>query len=562
MQRPWLKFYDEGIPTSLEMQIPDLTIPDFLEQTAQQYPRQTATVFMGARLSYQRLHKKVRGLAASLQKLGIGKGDRVGVILPNCPQMVISYYAILKLGAVAVLTNPLYVERELEHQWQDAGVKLVITLDLLFPKVHDACAKLGVSQIVVTGIQDYLPIAKKLLLPFELRRQGKWVDVQYDEDQILAFSKLTEQSPASLSAVTLSPDDLACLQYTGGTTGLPKGAMLTHKNLVASVTQIQQFLLQGHKQTEDKVVAILPLFHVYGMNGIMNLGVLLAAKLVLLPRFDIKDLIQAIKTERPTFFLGVPALYSAVLNHADIEKVDLTSIKVCFSGAAPLPVEVIHEFERRTGSRIAEAYGMTEASSVTHVNPRHGQRKFGTVGIPVVGTDSRIVDVDNPQKALGPNESGELLVKGPQIMQGYWNAPEETEKAFVDGWLRTGDIAEMDEDGYFTIVDRKKDMIISGGYNVYPREVEEVLYQHPKVDVAAVVGLPSDVRGERITAYIKLKPGQTATKGEIRVFCKEHLADYKRPRTIEFRDDLPMSIAGKVLRRVLRDEAIGATNNQ
>jgi long-chain acyl-CoA synthetase len=336
--------------------------------------------------------------------------------------------------------------------------------------------------------------------------------------------------------------------------------MLTHKNLLASVTQIRMFLLQGHEEATEKVVAILPLFHVYGMNGVMNLGVLIAATLVLLPRFEIKDLVDAIRTEKPTFFLGVPALYSAVLNYAGIEDIDMTSIKVCFSGAAPLPVEVIRQFEERTGSRIAEAYGMTEASSVTHVNPRQGRRKFGSVGIPIVGTDARIVDIDDG-RTLGLNEQGELLIKGPQIMQSYWNDPDETAEAFAEGgWLRTGDIAVMDEDGYFTIVDRKKDIIITGGYNVYPREVEEVLYQHPQVEHAAVIGLPSEVRGERIAAYIKLKAGESATKAEFRRFCREHLADYKCPRSFEFRDELPMSIAGKVLRRVLREEELQNAN--
>jgi len=562
MERPWFQFYDEGIPPTLDLQIPDLTVPDFLKQAVQKHPRQTATVFMGARLTYRKLYQKTQRLASALYQLGVRKGDRVAVILPNCPQMVISYYAILMVGGVTVLTNPLYVERELEHQWGDAEAKLVITLDLLFPKVRAACGKLGISPIIVTGLQDYLPIAKKLFLPFQLRRQGRWVNVDYQEGHVFAFRDLTEKRQPDLPLVSLTPDDLACLQYTGGTTGLPKGAILTHKNLVASVTQIKLFLLQGHREAADKAVAVVPLFHVYGMNGVMNLGVLIAATLVLLPRLEIKDLINAIKNEKPTFFLGVPALYTAILNYAGIDQVDLTSIKVCFSGAAPLPLEVIRQFEARTGARIAEAYGMTEASSVTHVNPRYGKRKFGSVGVPVVGTDAKVVDVEDHQIELGPNQPGELLIKGPQIMQGYWNDPDETAKAFTDGWLHTGDIAEIDEDGYFTIVDRKKDIIITGGYNVYPREVEEVLHQHPKVEMAAVIGLPSEVRGERVTAYVKLKDGQKATQGELRNFCKDRLADYKRPRTIIFRDEFPLSIAGKVLRRVLREEELHTLNNQ
>ncbi|MFQ5578599.1 MAG: AMP-binding protein, partial [Anaerolineae bacterium] len=315
------------------------------------------------------------------------------------------------------------------------------------------------------------------------------------------------------------------------------------------------FLLQGHQKGTDKAIAILPIFHVYGMV-VMNLGMHLAATLVLLPRFEIKSLVEVIKTEKPTFFLGVPALYVAVLKYPGIEKVDMTSIKVCFSGGAPLPVEIIEQFEKRTDARIAEAYGMTEASSVTHVNPRRGRRKYGTVGIPTVGTDAKIVDAENPALELGPNQPGELLVKGPQVMKGYWNHPQETATAMTDGWLHTGDIATMDRDGYFTIVDRKKDMILSAGYNIYPREVEEVLYKHPGVELAAVIGIPHNVRGERIVAYIKLKDGKTVTGAEIRQFCKERLADYKVPRKIVFRDELPISIAGKVLRRVLREEEL------
>jgi long-chain acyl-CoA synthetase len=553
MDRPWLKFYDEGVPHALEPS--DKTVPDFLRWAAENYPRHTATAFMGARLTYRDLLDKVQRLASALRRFGINKGDRVAIILPNSPQLVIAYYATLWLGGVTVLTNPLYVERELEYQWGDAGIKVIITLDLLFPKVEAVGQKLGVNQIIVTGVQDFLPIAKKLLLPLQLRRQGRWVDIDYNH-MVSAFKDLVNRREEPHPLVSVSPDDLACLQYTGGTTGLPKGAMLTHRNLVASVRQVRQFLLQGHTEATDKAVVILPIFHVYGMV-IMNLGMHLAATLVLLPRFEAKSLVEAIKNERPTFFLGVPALYVAILNYPGIDEVDLTSIKVCFSGGAPLPVEVIEEFERRTTSRIAEAYGMTETASVTHVNPRQGQRKYGSVGVPLVGTDAKIVDATDGAIELGFNEPGELLIKGPQVMQGYWNRSEETAQTLTeDDWLHSGDIATMDEEGYFTIVDRKKDLILSAGFNVYPREVEEVLYQHPSVEHAAVIGIPHKVRGEKITAYIQLKDGKTATAAEIRQFCKERLADYKVPRSVVFKDKLPISMAGKVLRRILRDEEL------
>lgn len=553
MSKPWLRFYDADVPA--ELIIPPVTLPDLLKNAAETYPAQTATVFMGARLSYRQLKQQVDRLAAALHAQGVQPGDRVAIMLPNCPQTLIAYYATLSLGAVTVMTNPLYVERELAHQWGDAGVKLIVGLDIFWPRIAAVQADLAIPQVILTGIQDYMPLVKRVLTPFELRRQGKWVPVKYGET-VHAFRKLIDHSPGRPPSVSLKPEDLACLQYTGGTTGLPKGAMLTHRNLVASLCQIRTFLLTGHQEAQDIALAIMPFFHVYGMNGLMNLSIYLAATLVLIPQPDIKAIVDAIVAERPTFFTGVPALFTALNNYRSIDKIDMTSIKAMFSGAAPLPVEVMEKFEARTGARIAEAYGMTEASSVTHVNPRKGQRKAGSIGVPIIGTDARIADVNDPTRELGPDEEGELLVKGPQVMQGYWGAPEETAGALQDGWLRTGDIARMDEEGYFYIVDRKKDMILSAGFNVYPREVEEVLYQHPKVLQAAVIGLPDGMRGEKVVAYLVLKPGETATAAEIRTFCREHLAPYKQPRTVIFRDSLPQAMTGKVLRRKLREEAL------
>jgi long-chain acyl-CoA synthetase len=552
MKRPWLEFYDDGVPHTLEY--PSITVPEYLRQSAQRYPSQVATMFLGSCLTYCQLKAQVDHMSGQLHAMGVRKGDRVAIMLPNCPQTVIAYYATLSLGAVTVLTNPLYVERELEHQWAESGVETVFVLDLLWPRVEGLRRKLPLKRVIVTGIQDYLPFPKNVLFPFRAYGQGKWMRIP-SGDGVFRFKRLVRSGPTP-PPIDLSPDDLACLQYTGGTTGLPKGAMLTHRNLVASVVQIRAFLLQGHEDAEDRAIAILPLFHVYGMNGVMNLGVHLAATLILLPRLDIKSLVDAISTQHPTFFLGVPALYVAVNSYPGIDHMDMTSIKMCFSGGAPLPVDVIESFEGRTGARIAEAYGMTEASSVTHVNPRRGLRKFGSVGVPVVGTDSKIVDVETGTQELPPGEAGELLVKGPQVMAGYWNQPDETDQVLKDGWLYTGDIATMDEDGYFYIVDRKKDMILTAGFNVYPREVEEVLYQHPKVLEAAVIGLPDKVRGEKVTAYVVLKPGETATAQEIRTFCRERLAHYKEPRAVHFRDELPKSMAGKVLRRALHEEEL------
>lgn len=559
MNRPWLQFYDEGVPHTLEY--PSITVPDFLRQSSRRFPSQVATIFMGGRLTYRRLKAQVDRLARQLYELGVRKGDRVAIMLPNCPQMVIAYYATLSLGAVTVLTNPLYVERELEHQWGESGVETAFVLDLLWPRVEPLRSRLPLKRVIVTGVQDYLPFPKNLLFPIQARRLGNWMHVPSGEG-IFRFKRLVRRRSPAPPPVDLSPDDLACLQYTGGTTGLPKGAMLTHRNLVASVTQIRTFLLQGHRNAEDRTIAVLPMFHVYGMNGVMNLGVHLAATLILLPRLDTKMLVDTIRTQRPTFFLGVPALYVAVNHYPGIDQIDMTSIKMCFSGGAPLPVDVIEAFEARTGARIAEAYGMTEASSVTHVNPRRGIRKFGSVGIPIVGTDAKIVDVETGTQEVPQGQAGELLIKGPQVMSGYWRHPEETAEVLKDGWLRTGDIANTDEDGYFYIVDRKKDLILTAGYNVYPREVEEVLYQHPKVLEAAVIGLPDKVRGEKVTAYVVLKPGETATAQEIRAFCRERLAHYKEPRAVYFRDELPKSMAGKVLRRVLRDEELARSQQE
>jgi long-chain acyl-CoA synthetase len=553
MTKPWLAFYDEAVPAQLT--VPPLTLGDLLKHSAKRYPNQTALVFMGARLSYGRLKTQVDRLAAALAALGVQPGDRVAIMLPNCPQAVIAYYATLSLGAVSVMTNPLYVERELEHQWRDAGVKVVISLNLFWPQIDAVRQKLAIEHTILGGIQDYMPWLKRTLAPFELKRRGKWVEVAYG-GQVHAFKKLmTERYPAP-PAIELSPDDLACLQYTGGTTGLPKGAMLTHRNLIASLCQIRSFLLYEHGEGEDVALAIMPFFHVYGMNGLMNLAIYLAATLVLIPQPEIKLIVEAIVAERPTFFVGVPALFMALNNYHSFDRIDLSPIKAMFSGAAPLPVDVLETFEARTGARIAEAYGMTEASSVTHVNPLRGPRKPGSVGVPILGTEAKIVDVDEPARELGVEQEGELLIKGPQVMQGYWRNPAETAAAFIDGWLRTGDIARMDRDGYFYIVDRKKDLILSAGYNVYPREVEEVLYQHPHIQEAAVVGLPDGLRGEKITAYVVLKTGHSATAAEIRSFCRKRLAPYKQPRQVIFVEMLPKSMAGKVLRRELRETAL------
>lgn len=554
MIKPWLKFYDPDVP--VELNIPATTLPDLLAASARNYPRHTATIFMGARLSYARLKEQVDRLAAGLHELGVRPGDRVAIMMPNCPQAIIAYYATLSVGGVAVMTNPLYVARELEDQWANAGVEFVISLRRFWPQLEAVRHKLPIRHMIIGGIHEYLPWFKRWLAPFKLRRDGDWVDVPYGET-VHSFSRLIKRQRNRLPPVDIQPEDLACLQYTGGTTGKPKGAMLTHRNLMACMTQIREFLLQDVSDGEVIVLAILPFFHVYGMNAVMNIGIHIAAKLVLIPRPEMPTIIEAIREERPTFFVGIPALFVALNNYRHIDQVDLSCFKDIFSAAAPLPVEVMEEFERRTGSSICEAFGMTETSSLTHVNPRKGIHKAGSVGVPVTGTEAKIVDESDPFRPLEIGEEGEMMIRGPQVMRGYWNEAEETANVMPgEDWLRTGDIARMDKDGYFFIVDRKKDMILTSGYNVYPREVEEVLYQHPAVSEASVIGLPDKMRGEKVAAYVVLKPETKATSTEIRAFCRDRLAPYKQPRTVVFRESLPKSLAGKVLRRKLRAEAL------
>jgi long-chain acyl-CoA synthetase len=497
-----------------------------------------------------------------MARLGVKKGDRVAIMLPNCPQTIIAYYATLSLGAVVVMTNPLYTERELERQWSESGVTAAVVLDRMWPKVERVRSKVGLRDVIVTGIEDYLAFPKNLLFLLKARRERTWVDVTTGGG-VIRLRPLMAGAPATVARpVVLSPGDLACLQYTGGTTGIPKGAMLTHGNLVATATQIRLFLMPGAKDAEDRIVAILPMFHAYGMNAVMNLGIHLAATLILLPLLDLKMLMDSLQASRPTFFLGVPTLYAAVVNYPGVDKMDLSSIKACFSGGAPMSAELMRRFEALTGGRIAEAYGLTEASSVTHVNPRYGTRKIGSVGLPIVGTDARIVDAESGTRDLPAGEVGEIAVRGPQVMQGYWGQPEESAAALhpADGgpWLFTGDLGRMDENGYFFIVDRKKELVITGGFNVYPREVEEVLSEHPAVHEAAVVGIPDVLRGERVKAYVVLKPGAAATAAQIVAFCRERLASYKAPRAVEFRLELPHTASGKVSRRLLREAELAA----
>ncbi len=553
MDRPWYRHYDAGVPRHLDY--PDRPLPVLLGQTAAKYPKNTATEFFGAKLSYQDLWNQVLRFASALKDLGVEKGTRVGIMLPNCPQTVIAYYATLWLGGVGVMTNPMYVEREMIHQWNDSEAQVVITLDHLYPKVEKAVRSTGVKKMVVTSLREYLPFPLKWLYPLKAKKAKLFTAVPYDGSTVFNFSGLIRRSSPISAPCAAGLEDLALLQYTGGTTGVAKGVMLSHSNILANVIQICGWF-PDLRWGKERVVAVLPFFHVFGMTVAMNQPLYSGSTLILVPRFEVNDFLKTLHKTKPTLFPGVPTIYVAIVNHPKIGEYDLSSIRYCITGSAPMPVEVLRKFENLTGGIIVEGYGLSEASPVTHVNPLTGMRKPGSIGIPVPDTDCKIISLEDGVTEMPVGQEGELVVKGPQVMMGYWNMPEETAQTLRDGWLYTGDIAKMDEDGYVFIVDRKKDMIIAGGYNIYPREIDEVLYQHPKVLDAVTVGVPDPYRGESVKAFVVPKPGETVTEQEIIDFCKAKLAAYKVPKAVEIRDSLPKTIVGKILRKELREEEL------
>lgn len=551
-QKPWLSQYPPEIPATLNLQ--EATVQNYLKQTAEKFPEKTAIHFMGKELTYKQVYNYAKKLAAYLQSLGIEKGDRVAIMLPNTPQSIISYYAILMAGGIVVQTNPLYMERELEYQMKDSGAKAIITLDILFPRVSKVISNTDLENVIVTAIKDYLPFPKNLVYPFIQKKQyGIIVNVKH-EGQNHLFTEIMKQPAGQIKEYDFDfEEDLALLQYTGGTTGFPKGVMLTHKNLVANAAMCNAWLYKC-KPGEETVLGILPFFHVYGMTAVLILSVMQGSKMVLLPKFDPETTLKTIQKQKPTLFPGAPTIYIGLLNHPDLKKYDLSSIDSCISGSAPLPVEVQEQFEEVTGGKLVEGYGLTESSPVTHANFLWDKKKVkGSIGVPWPETDSVILSMETGEP-LPPGEIGEIAVKGPQVMKGYWNRPEETEQVLRDGWLLTGDLGYMDEEGYFYIVDRKKDMIIAGGFNIYPREIEEVLYEHPAVQEVVAAGIPDPYRGETVKVYIVLKDGAAATEDELNEFARKHLAAYKVPRMYEFRKELPKTAVGKILRRALVDE--------
>jgi len=557
IDRPWLASWPAGVPKSIDY--PDISVDELLRRAAKKYANRPAISFYGKSISYGELDQAADRFAAGLRKIGVRRGDRVSLVLPNTPHFIVAFFGVLRAGGIVVQTNPLYTARELEQLWTDAGVQTVIALDLFWHNVSKAKTNAGVKRVVVCDVGEFLKTPLRQLYPIkkkrDLRKQGHWPLVIPDEEGVHRFGDLVRTPGGPAAEKPESADEVAVLQYTGGTTGTSKGAMLTHRNLVANAMQTAAWFPQGTHGPE-KVLGAIPMFHVYGLTAVMLFSIVTGNEVVLYPNpREIGAILKLINKTKPSLFPGVPTMYIAILRHPKLAKYDLRSIRACLSGAAPLPNEVRKQFESATGGRLVEGYGLTEASPVTHCNPLNGVVKE-CIGIPFPDTDAKVVDPDDPSRELSQGEVGELAVRGPQVMKGYWNKPEETRNVLRDGWLLTGDLAKMDPDGYFYIVDRKKDMIICSGYNVYPREVEEVLFMHPAVGEAAAIGVPDPYRGETVKAFVVLKPGRTATEADLIAFCKERLAPFKVPKAVEFATALPMSLVGKVLRRQLREQEL------
>ncbi len=566
MDRIWTRQYDDGVPTDLELD--ERTVVEFFQESVRKWSDQPAVTLKGKTLSYAELGDQVDRFTTALAGLGVGKDSRVALWMPNLPPMIIAYFATLRLGAQVVNTNPLYVEREIEHQFNDAEVTVVVTLDYLWrDRLRGILDRTGVEHVVVTSIPDYLPFPLNWLAPLKLRRTGQWTRVPREEG-VHFFKELIADNPPAPPGDGPALDDVAVLQYTGGTTGVSKGAMLTHRNLTANMQQGRAWF--GEAQAGEEVfLACLPYFHVFGMTVSMLFPVCNGHHIVLAPNpRDIPDLVKSITRYGVTLFPAVPALFGAINRFPGIESIDISSVRYCLSGSAPLPVEVLERFEELTGARITEGFGLTETSPMTHGNPLNGLRKVGSVGVPFPGTDMKVVDVDTGERELGFEEEGELCVRGPQVMKGYLGRPDETAGTLRDGWLYTGDLARVDDDGYTFIVGRKKDMICASGFNIYPDEVDQVLFAHPAIQEAATIGVPDERRGETIKSFIVLEPGSDATPEDIEAYCRRELAPFKVPRQIEILPELPKSSMMKILRRDLRDrelarlEAEGSTSEE
>ena len=551
-ERPWTRHYDPGVPATLHY--PEVPLTALLRETAAQHPTATATIFFNRKRTYASLYADVRRFAAGLQGLGVKKGDRVALMLPNCPQFLIAFWGALEAGATVVPTNPLYTAREVQHQLADAGAETVVVLSRLYPVVKQAREGTAIKNVIVTNIKEEMPPLLRLL--FTLAKERKDGHRQPFRGDVGAVALPDLLAGAGEPApVEVSPGDIAVLQYTGGTTGVPKGAMLSHRALVANTLQCRAWFT-NLRDTRGVFMTVMPLFHVYGLTVAMNLAVQSGAALVLEPQFDLKHVLGDIQRHKPDVFPGAPRIYNAIINSPLAAKYDLRSIDACISGSAPLLVETARRFKELTGGHLVEGYGLTEAAPVTHCNPLFGEgkQKVGSIGVPFPDVEAKIVDLETGERDLPAGEVGELVLRGPQLMDGYYRSLEDTASVLRHGWLHTGDIARVDEDGYFFIVDRKKEMIIVSGFNVYPREVEEVLATHPAVLESAAIGVPHPIKGEEVKAFVALRPGATATPEELIAHCRTGLAPFKVPKEIELRESLPKTIIGKVLRRELADQ--------
>lgn len=549
-KRPWHDWYDEGVPVSIDY--PDVPLFHFLEDSARKYPDQPCTIFKGAEITYREMSKLTDTLAAGLADLGVRKGDRVGILIPNTPQFVLAYFAVLKIGGVVVATNPMYTGREIIHQANDSGMKVMIVMSNFYQRVKSVQQETKINQLIVTNIKETLPPLTRILFTL-LKEKKAGFRVTLEEGDIWLKDLLDQHQPEDIPEVEVKSEDQAIFQYSGGTTGPPKAAIALHKNLVANTLQIKSWIPTA-VDGEEVVLMAIPLYHVYGMVCGMNFGLALGAALVMVPDArDIQDVVANLEKYNATIFPGVPALYNAINIHPDVKagKYDLSSIKACISGSAPLMRETKETFETLTGGVVFEGYGLSEAPTATHCNPLQGENRTGSIGLPFPDVEAKIIDLDDEETEVPTGEIGELVIKAPQVFKGYYKMPTETRNALRDGWLFTGDIARVDRDGYFYIVDRKKEVIKPGGFQVWPREVEEIIQDHPAVQEVGVAGVPDPYRGETVKAWLVLNKGKSLTKEELRDWCRDKLASYKIPTEIEFREELPKTHVGKLLRREL-----------
>ena len=550
--RPWTRHYDPGIPATLRY--PDVPLQALLDDAAESYPNATATIFFNAKRTYRSISEDAWRFANGLRRVGVKKGDRVALVLPNTPQFVVAFYGALRAGAVLVCCNPRYTAAELQHQLADAGATVVVVLSRLYPLVNAARPGTAVERVIVTNIKEEMPPVLRLLFTVAKEKKDGHRQPFAGDAGALAFREVLAARPEPFDA-GVRADDLALLQYTGGTTGVSKGAMLSHRALVANTLQCRAWFT-NMRDGEGAAMAVMPFFHVYGLTVVMSLSVQGAEAMILEPQLELEHLLKDIQRHRPRMFSGAPIIYNAINNSPLTKKYDLRSIEACVSGSAPLLTETHRRFVELTGAKLVEGYGLTEAAPVTHCNPLFGEgkQKVGSIGVPFPDVEAKIVDLDAGEREMAIGEPGELILRGPQLMDGYYHQPEETAQALRGGWLYTGDIATVDADGYFAIVDRKKEMIIVSGFKVYPRDVEEVLVAHPAVTDAAVIGIPHPTKGEEVKAYVVLRPGGEATADEIIAHCRKTLADFKVPRQVEFRASLPHTVVGKTLRKELAAE--------